>query len=320
MSRPRYRTLALVLPLALAACGDRTDAYLPGYAEGEYVRVAAPVAGTLTRMYVKTGDRVAQGAPAFVLEQDAERAEREEAVARVRRAAAQVLDARKGRRPDELAAVRAQLDEALALQELSTADLARQQKLIDQRFIAPARLDEARAALKRDRARVAALQAQLRVAQLGARADTIAAAEQDQKAAEAQLAQVDWKLAQKARTLPQGGAVTDVFYREGELVPAGAAVLSVLPPANIKARFFVAEPQLSSLALGRAVTLACDGCGAPLAATISYIAPSAEFTAPLIYSRENRASLVFMVEARPAPADAVRLHPGQPLEVRLAPR
>jgi len=158
------------------------------------------------------------------------------------------------------------------------------------------------------------------VAQQGARSDTIAAAEQNQQAAEAQLAQADWKLAQKARTVQQAGAVTEVFYREGELVPAGAAVISMLPPANIKARFFVGEPQLAALALGGAVTLSCDGCGAPLAATISYIAPAAEFTSPLIYSRENRASLVFLVEARPSAGDAARLHPGQPLEVRLAAR
>ncbi|MDB5960283.1 MAG: Secretion protein HlyD [Massilia sp.] len=308
----------LILPLSLAACGRHADDYLPGYAEGEYVRVASPVGGTLTRVFVRSGDQVAQGAPAFVLEQDAERAEREEAVARVRRATAQLLDARKGQRPDELAAVRAQVKQAQAAYELAAADLARQQALIQARFIAPARLDEARAALMGDRARVDQLRAQLRVAQLGSRADAIAAAEQDRKAAEAQLAQAEWKLAQKAKTLPQAGAVTEVFYREGELVPAGAAVVSLLPPANIKARFFVAEPQLAKLAPGRRVLLSCDGCGAPLAATVSFIAPGAEFTSPLIYSRENRASLVFMVEARPAPGDAARLHPGQPLEVRLA--
>ena len=306
--------------LALSACGQHQPDYLPGYAEGDYVRIASPVAGTLARLYVKSGDRLAQGAPVFALEQEAELAGRAEAAARVRQAAAQVLDARKGKRPDELAAVRARLDEALAARALSAADLLRQQKLIEQRFIAPASLDAARAALQRDRARVDDIAAQLRVAQQGARSDTIAAAEQNQQAAEAQLAQADWKLAQKARTVQQAGAVTEVFYREGELVPAGAAVISMLPPANIKARFFVGEPQLAALALGGAVTLSCDGCGAPLAATISYIAPTAEFTSPLIYSRENRASLVFLVEARPSAGDAARLHPGQPLEVRLAAR
>jgi len=74
---------------------------------------------------------------------------------------------------------------------------------------------------------------------------------------------------------------------------------------------------LGALAIGQSVSLQCDGCGAPMAARISFMAREAEYTAPIIYSKENRATLVFMVEARPAAADARRLHPGQPLEVRL---
>src|SRR5690606_37338815 len=111
--------------------------------------------------------------------------------------------------------------------------------------------------------------------------------------------------------------VVDVLFREGEWVPPGAPVISLLPPQNIKARFFVDEKMLGRLRLGQRVTLQCDGCDAPLEAAISFIAPEAEYTAPLIYSNENRATLVFMIEARPAPEQARRLHPGQPLEIRL---
>ena len=100
-------------------------------------------------------------------------------------------------------------------------------------------------------------------------------------------------------------------------MPLGGPVLTLLPPGNIKARFFVPEAALGGLALGQPVSLACDGCGAPIPARLSFIAREAEFTSPLIYSRENRAALVFMVEARPEPAEARRLHPGQPLQVRL---
>lgn len=309
------KSLICVVALALAGCERRADAYLPGYAEADYVRIAAPIAGTLTRVYVNNGDQVMQGAPAFVLEHEAEAAERAEALAHVQVAEAQLADARKGKRPDEMAAAQAQLDEALAAQALSQADFTRQQTLLAARFISAAQLDAARSALARDSARVADMRAQLRVARLGARVDAIAAAEQQAQAARAQLAQAEWKLAQKAKTMPQAGAVVEVLYRAGELVPAGGAVINLLPPANIKARFFVPEGQLAMLAIGRAVDLRCDGCGAPIPATISFIAPFAEFTSPLIYSRENRARLVFMAEARPAPEQAARLHPGQALEI-----
>lgn len=314
------KPIAILACLLVAGCTHHADDFIPGYAEGEYVRIASPIAGTLAKVYVKAGDKVAADAPAFVLEQESERAERAEAQSRVQRAQSQLADVRKGKRPDELAAARAQLAQAQADRALSAAALARQQKLIDAHFIAPAQLDVARSAVARDQARVNELQAQLRVAQLGARSDEIDAAAQDQRAAEAQLAQASWKVDQKLRRIPLAGDVTEVFFREGELVPAGSPVVSMLPPENIKARFFVTEPVVGSLALGQQVSLRCDGCGEPIAATISFIARSAEFTSPVIYSKENRASLVFLVEARPAPQQARRLHPGQPLEVRLGAR
>jgi HlyD family secretion protein len=37
----------------------------------------------------------------------------------------------------------------------------------------------------------------------------------------------------------------------------------------------------------------------------------------VIYSRQSRAKLVYLVEARPDPEDATAFHPGQPLDVRL---
>ncbi len=316
----RARALLCALaPFVVAGCAERAADFFPGYAEADYVRIAAPVAGTLVKLHVSRGDRVARDAPAFVLESDSERAAAQEAAARVASAQAQLDNLKKSRRPDEVAAVAAQLAQAEAGRDLSAASLAREKRLAAARFVAPSRIDEAQAALDRDAARVRELQAQLRVARLGARSDEIAAAEQDLQAARAQLAQVQWTLSQKTRRIPLDAEVADVLYREGELVAAGSPVISLLAPQYIKARFFVPEPMLGKLFLGQTVNLRCDGCGAPIAAQISFIAREAQYTAPLIYSRETRASLVFMVEARPALADAARLHPGQPLEVRPGP-
>jgi HlyD family secretion protein len=111
--------------------------------------------------------------------------------------------------------------------------------------------------------------------------------------------------------------VQDTFYSEGEWVPAGSPVVSLLPPGNIKIRFFVPEPVLGRVTVGQMVSAACDGCGKPIAAKISYISRQAEYTPPLIYSREQNPKLVFLVEAWPDIKDAVRLHPGQPMEIKL---
>lgn len=312
---------ALLLCAALlAGCSEPHSGFYPGYAEADYVRLASPVAGTLARLHLRRGEQVPAQAPAFVLEQESERAARAESAARVERMAALVADLRKGRRPDEVAALQAQLAQAQAASQLSRANLARQQQLVASGFIAPTRIDEARAAAERDRARIGELQAQLRVARLGARSDEIRAAEQELAAAQAQLAQAEWKLDQKTVKVPAAAQVIDVLYREGEWVQAGSPVATLLPPQNIKARFFVPQAVASGLRLGQEVTLHCDGCAAPLPARISFISPSAEYTSPLIYSKENRASLVFMIEAQPSAQDAARLHPGLPLDVRLDPK
>jgi HlyD family secretion protein len=312
------RLTCALLALGTAGCGDQPADYFPGYVEADYVRLASPLAGTLTRLYVERGDALAQGSPAFVLEQDSERAAREEARHQLEHARAVLADMEKGRRPDELDAVRAQLAQAEAARKLSQAELVRAEKLDQQQFVAKSQLDTARAAARRDEEQVRELQAQLRVAKLAARPDQLAAARQDVRAAEAALAQADWRLTQKSLKSPIDALVADVLYREGEMVPAGTPVLSLLAPQYVRARFFVPERQLSQLRLGQQVQLACDGCGNPMAAAISFIAREAEYTSPLIYSKENRATLVFMVEARPALEAARRLHPGQPLEVRLA--
>jgi HlyD family secretion protein len=302
----------------LAACTNKSSAYFPGYAEAEYVRLASPIAGALTKLYVQRGDQVAANAPAFILEQDSERAAREEAAARVQTAQAQLDNLLTGKRPDEIAVIEHQLAQAEASLQLSQATLVRQTKLVADKFASPSTLDEARSAQERDQGHVKELRAQLRVAKLAARNDEIKAAQEELKTAQAQLAQAQWRVDQKTQRIPIAGEINDVLYREGEWVQAGSPIVSLLAPQNIKVRFFVPEAQVGGLRMGQDVELRCDGCDAPIFAKISFIASGPEYTAPLIYSTENRATLVFLVEARPSIENARKLHPGQPVETRLA--
>ena len=133
----------------------------------------------------------------------------------------------------------------------------------------------------------------------------------------AQLAQSRWRLGQKTVSAPVTARVEDTLFRVGEWVPAGAPVLSLQEPSALKARFFIHEALLPQVKVGGKVSLRCDGCGAAVAATIRFIARNAEFTPPVIYSRENRTRLVYLVEAQLAAADALQLRAGQPLDVHL---
>ncbi|HUP96496.1 MAG TPA: HlyD family efflux transporter periplasmic adaptor subunit [Usitatibacter sp.] len=307
----------LSLTLALAGCGNSPPPALQGYVEGEYVRIAAPFAGTLVQLETQRGQSVAAGAPLFALEHESEEAARREAEERMKRAQAQVDDLRKGKRSTEIEAVRAQLGQAQVVANLSEKEYARQLDLVAKGFVSQQRADEARAARDRDRGRVAEISAEHETARSGARPDEIRAAEAEAAAARESLKQADWKLRQKSVTSTVAGAVTDTLFVRGEWVPAGAPVVTVLPAANVKVRFFVPESKLGAVKVGQKISLACDGCPAAVAATVTYIAPQAEFTPPVIYSKESRAKLVFLVEAKPEAADGAKLHPGQPVDVTL---
>ena len=313
----KSRLCLFACALVLSACGPREPPSLQGYVEGEYVRVAAPFAGTLVKLDVKRGDTVAEGAPLFALEAESEDAARREAEAQVSRARAQLEDLRKGRRPTEIASVQAQLAQAQAAAVLSEKEYARQMDLVQKGFVSAQSADQARANRDRDRDKVAEMRNTLATAQAGARPDEIRAAEAQLKAAGESLAQADWRSRQKRVAATAAGMVTDTMYVQGDWVNAGSPVVTVLPPANVKVRFFLPEPRLGSVKVGQRVDIACDGCGAPIAAQVGFVAPQAEYTPPVIYSRESRAKLVFMVEARASVADSARLHPGQPVDVRL---
>ena len=303
--------------LALAACGNSDPPALQGYVEGEYVRVAAPFAGTLVTLDAERGKQVEPGTPLFALEAENEDAARGEAAARLRKALATVDDLKKGKRPTEIDAVRAQLTQAEVGAAFSEKEWRRQLDLVARGFVSQSRADEAKTARDRDRGKVLELQNELETTRAGTRPDEIRAAEAEAAAARESLAQAEWKLKQKSVASTVAGTVADLLFVRGEWVPAGAPVVSLLPPANVKVRFFVPEPRLGAVKVGGKVKLACDGCGAPLDASITFIAPQAEFTPPVIYSKDSRAKLVFLVEARPTPADAARLHPGQPVDVTL---
>ena len=308
---------AILLAGTLTACNDPPTGVLQGYAEGEYLRVASPVAGQLARLHVARGAEVSAGDPLFALEQENEAAARRQAQEQLRQAEAQYRNLLTGKRSEEIDAIRAQLAQAEATLRFSEANLGRQEELVRAKFVSREAADTARSARDRDEARVSELKAQLAAAKLAARPDEIRAAQAASAAAKAALAQADWRLEQKSSRAPQGARVIDTLYVQGEWVPAGLPVVTLLPAANIKVRFFVPEKILGSVRVGQSVGVRCDGCGEPIVASISYISPQAEYTPPVIYSRENRAKLVFLVEARPAPAEAAKLHPGQPVEVRL---
>lgn len=302
---------------ALVACHEPAGSLAwSGYAEGDFLYLSAPVSGTLVQLPALRGHRVAAGAVVFQLDDALSQASVAEAQARWASAQAQARNGLTGRRSPERAQVQAQLVQAEAAAQQARADVQRQRTLVAQGFVSAARAEEAEAAGRQADARVTELRAALRSAeQPSARPEETGAAQANVSAAAQVVAQAMWRQQQARQVAPADGVVTETFFRVGEYVNAGQPVVALLPPGYRKARFYVPERELGGLALGQPVRLHCDGCGADIPARISHIAPQAEYTPPVIYSNAQRAKLVFLVEARPEPAQAERLHPGQPLDV-----
>ena len=269
------KKLALVFLLLLAACEKKpNDAWL-GYAEGEEAMIAAPQPGWLVKMPLQRGQAVRRGDRLFVLDNIREEAGATQASA-------------------QLAQARASLSQERANLDYTRTQLNRQDRLAQDGVGTPTQRDLARNAFEQSRAKLAQLQSQ--IAQM-----------------EASLGSAAYALSQRDVIAQTEGAVQDVYFREGEYVPAATPVLSVLPPNNIFVRFFVPQGQLSRVRLGQKVRITCDGCR-PLEANISFIAAREEFTPPVIFSVGNREKLVFKLEAR-LPG-GLKLNPGQPVEVR----
>ena len=308
-----------IVPAALfaAGCSPAPSHRAKGYVEGEYVYVAAPLGGALTRLAVARGDTVNAGQSLFQLERQSEADTAVQAEKNLAQAQAQLADLSTGERPTEIESLQAQLEQARADLKLSAAQLARREQLHGSEVISKEELDQARAQGESNQARIHQLTAELATAKLGARADAVRAAEAAVEAQRAALAKARWSYDQKEQFAPTNAVVHDTLYRPGEFVAAGYPVVVLLPPENLKVRFFVPQADLPQLKPGGTVTVLPDGAAHPIQAVINYLSTQAEYTPPVIFSRETRANLVFMIEAKFSPLDAAQLRPGQPVEVEL---
>ena len=310
------RILILLAVIAAAAIlawrwfgpGPR-ERYLSGYIEGESLFLAAPVAGTVSSIKAEEGQRVAAGAQLFAIDPATLSAQGEQAQAQVAEARTQIASA-------EANAQQAQADVTAAASDVDKArrDLNRllSVRRDDAAAVAGTDIDAAQAAMHEASARLRAAQqtAQARRAQ-------VAAARAQENQAKGGSREVDIRVGQLAPPAPSAARVEEVFYRPGEWVAANQPVVSLLPDDRIKVRFFVPEQEVARYRPGQSVRFSCDGCASGLSAKISYVSPRPEFTPPIIFSRDSRDRLVFMVEALPGrPAG---LMPGLPVDVEPIP-
>lgn len=312
---PAALALAVVAALALEGCARTPEGEFSGYVEGDLLFIGPQEAGRVLRLPVAEGTAVAPGAVLAELEPDIQAADLAAAAAMLAEAQAKLARLKAAtQRPEEVAILEASERRLTTALDLSRIELNRQKTLVPKGASSQANLDTAQHSYDQAQASLDEVRRQIDVARIAGRDEDIAAAEAAVRSASANRDAAQVRLDRRILKAPRAGTVQTLYFRPGELVPEGKPVVSVLPPDLIKVRFFVPEAQLPKVALGANVAVQCDGCP-PLSAQVTFIASSAEFTPPVIYSREERAKLVYLVEARPSDPAAAR--PGQPVTVRL---
>ena len=309
-----------MVTIFLIGCSNKTPDYFQGYVEGEYLYIASSAKGALIKLAVIKGQKVDQEAPLFQLDPNPEILQAEELAQRILQAKSRLADIGKGSRPSEIKTIDARLSQANMALERARRDYQRRQKLYeagDSDAISEEELDRYQTDVNIKQTEVNAIEAELETAKLGGRSDAVNAAQKEVKVLSSSLDTLNWKLEEKKVSAPASGIIQDILYRVGEFVPAGRPVISLLPPENLKIRFFVPQALLPTIQLGNPIKAHFDGMDGEIAATISFISPEAEFTPPVIYSKESRTKLVFMIEAIPDRSSVGQLRVGQPLEVHL---
>jgi len=304
--------IARILP----ACVPPSNAAV-GYIEGEYVNIAPIEVARVATEYVRRGDKLKAGDRIATLETtDAEIAV-QNAEAALGQAKAELANILYGRRPEEIAAIEADLKAAQVQQDDAQRTLNRRKDLNSRGFASQADLDSAQTAYDVAASRVTELSANLAVARLPARDEEILSARNKVEQAKSALDNARWRLDQRQLVAPSAGYVSDIIRRVGDVAGPSAPVVSFLPENAVKVKVYVPETALSSLALGQEIDVRCDGCEKGLSAAITYIAREPEFTPPVIYSLESRQTLVYLIEARAAHDKPLRLQPGQIVDVDL---
>ncbi len=299
---------AAALAWRLFGPGPR-ERYLSGYIEGESLFLAAPVAGTVSLIRAEEGQRVAAGAQLFAIDPATLSAQSEQAQAQIAEARTQIASAQANAQQAEAEATAAATDVDKAQRDLNRLLAVRRD---DAAAVAGTDIDAAQAALREASARLRAARETA-----SARRSQIAAARAQESQAKGGSREVDIRVGQLSPPAPSPARVEEVYFRPGEWVAANQPVVSLLPDDRVKVRFFVPEKEVARYRPGKAVRFSCDGCANGLSAKISYVSPRPEFTPPVIFSRDSRDRLVFMVEALPAkPAD---LMPGLPVDVEPLP-
>ncbi|HUF14116.1 MAG TPA: HlyD family efflux transporter periplasmic adaptor subunit [Longimicrobiales bacterium] len=313
----RRRLAWLLLPLAPVACDGGDDVVARGWIEGREVAVAPMTGGRLLSVLVEEGELVRRGDTVAVLTRGATTAEAGAARARAEAAAARLRELERGARPEDIGAARAELQGAEAELARARAELERLESLDSLDFVAEQRMDDARAVALRAASRRDVAREALTRLQRGARPEQVEAARAELDAARAALAAAESVAGELVLTSPVSGPVLVRVFEPGEVVGAGAPVITVLAGDERWVRVWLPQVALGAVRVGTRARLSIDPLpDTTFSGTVTSIASRAEFTPRVALTEDERADLMYAVRLR-VDDPGGRLHVGLPVEARF---
>lgn len=313
----KLRNLLMLTLLVLCGCNRNGHYQYQGYVEGENIYIASPYAGILVKKLINRGESVRKDQILFQLDENPEALVVKQREAQLLQAQKNLNDLEKPRRPEEIQAIKDQINQVEAQRNLAQLRVQRFGQLRDKGAIDKDTYDAAVSHLQEVEHQKEQYQANLALAQQGSRTSQIQAQQAAVENASASLRQSQWQLAQKTLTAAADGIIFDTYYLEGEYVPAQQPIASLLSASTLRIEFFVPVLVMNQLKIGQAVTFQCDGCNTSHQAVIRYISPQAEYIPPLVYSDNNVDKLVYRIKASVNPSEFSSLKPGQPVMVQF---
>jgi HlyD family secretion protein len=314
---PLFFILVLLVTVCLlTSCNEKKKLY-NGYIEADYVYVSSYSDGKIKNVFVSKGQRIKKGTWLFKLDGKKEKANLNMYSNAVLGVKSYIEDMTKGGRSEKIELWEGLADGIHSLSEgsgIGKGIISRLEKVHAEAYTKLVGIAYLHGALYEINK---ALNSWVEYQKLPERPDKIAAVNSLKEVLDAQVVYAKWKMEQTKQVAPKDAYVFDVLYREGEFVQAGKPVVSLLPPENIKAIFFVDGKIVSNLKLGDKVLVKLNNVTEPVSAIVSYISPKAEYTDPFIYSLKNNEKYMYLIEAKFNSANGARLHPGQPVEVDI---
>ena len=307
---------ALLLAVGLSGCDNISRPTYQGYVEGDFVYISSETSGRLVTLLVKRGEQVTEGQKLALLDYDSQLRQLAIEDGNLKSEQAKLNDLNKGQRREELDVVQARIAQAKQEAKIAASKLARYKKIKPQGYISDFEFQQAEAESRQKHEHVNELLSQLESNKLPSRPDQLLAQQARVNAAREALSQRQIELDKRTLASASSAVVYDTIAHEGEIITPGQPVVSLLPRDAIKIRFFIPNSQLHKIAPGKKIRIWLDGINTPVAAHVNFISPKAEYTPPVIYSKEQRERMVFMIEAVPDAYTEV-LKPGQPVEVQL---